>query len=137
MPPWRNARSSTQRMEASSSTSQTLSDLIGVCNMEWQQDSEDGLSGAAVVFDQSVVAAHQVLSQREAEAGAVGASCHERIKQGVAQLIGHAYAGVLELHAGDQSMTTRTDAHIRECACAQGNSATRRGVLRDGLHGVA
>src|SRR5690606_20725757 len=71
MPAWRSARSSTQRMEASSSTTQTSSGLM-FCDMEGQQQSEDGGTGTAVELDQSVVAAGQILRHRQTQAGAIG-----------------------------------------------------------------
>src|SRR5690606_34322463 len=102
MPPCRSARSRTQRMEASTSTSQTLRGLTGVCNMEWQQDSKDGLARPTREFDQAVVTTHQVLRHCQTKSSTVGSPRNERIKQCVAQMLGHTRPVVFELHAGDQ-----------------------------------
>src|SRR5690606_4895524 len=123
MPPCRSARSRTQRMEASSSTSQTLRGLTGVCNMEWQQDSKDGLAGPAREFDQAVVTTHQVLRHCQTKSSTVCSPRHERIKQRVAQVLGHARAVVLELYAGNQPMTAGADVHIGTRARAQYQAA--------------
>src|SRR5262245_15974286 len=101
-------------MEASSSTSQTLRGLTGIWSMEWQQDSEDGPTGPAFELDESVVPADQVLRNRKTEPGAVRAPRYERIEQCVPQLIWNSRTVVLELHARDQSMTTRADVDVRE-----------------------
>ncbi len=89
MPPCRSARSSTQRIEASSSTSQTLSAFvcfIGVLN--GSRMVKMVLARAAVEFDQAVVTADQVLRDGKPEPGALGAAGDQRIEQGVAQLGG-------------------------------------------------
>src|SRR5690349_14442770 len=109
MPPWRSARSSTQRIEASSSTSQTLS---GFTDMEGQQDREKGQAGATLELDQTVVTADQVLRDREPESRAIRTSGDERIEQRLAQVVGHAGSVIFELHARDQAMTARADVHI-------------------------
>src|SRR5688500_19330904 len=72
IPPWRSARSSTQRIEASSSTSQTLRGFSEM-DMEGQQDRELGQTGTTLELDQAVVTADQVLCDGEAESRAVGA----------------------------------------------------------------
>ena len=73
MPPCLSARSSTQRIEASSSTTQTLSMFAEPVVVEGQQDREDGASGPTLELDQAVVAADQVLRYGEAKAGAARA----------------------------------------------------------------
>src|SRR5262245_15357495 len=98
IPPWRSARSSTQRMEASSSTSQTLRGFSEM-DMERQQDRELGETGTALELDQAVVTADQVLRDRQTEARAVGTSGHQRVEKSVAQSIGYARTVVFELHA--------------------------------------
>src|ERR1043165_9159625 len=124
MPPWRSARSSTQRMEASSSTSQTLRGFTGVvCNMEWQQNSKCGLTRPALEFDQAVVTTHQVLRHCQTKSSTVGSPRDERIKQSVSQVLGHTWPVVFELHAGDEAMTLRADIHIGERASAQHQAA--------------
>src|SRR5690606_3994639 len=85
MPAWRNARSSTQRMEASSSTTQTSRGLM-FCDMEGQQQGEDGGAWAAVELDQSIVATGQVLRHGQAQAGPIGASGDQGIEQRIAQV---------------------------------------------------
>src|SRR5690606_6264995 len=119
MPPWHSARSSTQRMEASTSTSQTSSGFDVFCSMESQQDRAGGQTGGALELDQPVVATDQVLRDGEAEPGAARAPGDERIEQGHSQVLGYAGAVVLELHAGDQAMARRPDAHVRQRPRAQ------------------
>src|SRR5688572_28954230 len=105
MPPWRSARSRTQRMEASSSTSQTLRGLTGIWSMgKWQQGSEGGQTGSAFEFNQSIVATHEILGDSQAEACAVGSPSYQRIEKGVPQLIWNAGAGVFELDACHQAV---------------------------------
>ena len=82
--------------------------------MEWQQDGEDGLTGAAFEFDEAVVTAHEILRDGETESGAVRTTCDQRIEQRVAQLLWHAGTVVLELHARDESVATRADVHVRQ-----------------------
>src|SRR5215470_15961645 len=64
MPLWLRARSSTQRMEASSSTSQTLRDLV-VIGGNRQQDREYGASRFAVELDEPAVPRDEVLRDRK------------------------------------------------------------------------
>ena len=84
---------------------------------------------------------HQVLRHCQTESSTVGSPRDERIKQSVAQMLGHARAVVLELHAGDQSMATRADIHIRERTSPQHQTSTAAVVLvrclSHCLHGVA
>src|SRR5262249_19786948 len=102
MPPWRSARSSTQRIEASSSTSRTLR-FFAVCSMEGQQDREGGQARPALELDEPVVTTDEILRDGESEARAVGSTRHEGIEQRLAQMLRHAGAVVLELHARDET----------------------------------
>src|SRR5262245_2753706 len=136
MPPWRNARSSTQRIEASSSTSQTLRGFSEM-DMEGQQDRELGQSGTALEFDQAVVTADEVLRDSETEPGAIGTAGHERIEQGFAQVVGHARTVVFELHAGDESMPARADVDVGQRSRTQHDAAFAAGVPCDRLQRVA
>jgi hypothetical protein len=81
--------------------------------MEWQQDSENGLTGAAFELDQPFVTTDEILRNGKAETGAIGASGDQGVEQCIAQLFGHSRAVVLELHTGDQSMAARADVDVR------------------------
>src|SRR5262245_3344479 len=133
MPPWRKARSRTQRMEASSSTSQTLSGLI-VCNMEWQQDGEDGSTGPALKLNEPVVSAHKILRHCKTKSGPIRAARDQRIEQSIPQRFGHTGPVVLELHTRDQAVSPCADVHVRECPRTQHDRAM---PPRQCLHGVA
>src|SRR5512135_2925677 len=114
-----SARSSTQRMEASSSTIQTSSALAEFMVVEWQEDGEDGAPRTAVELDQPVVAADEVLRDGEAEAGAALAARDERIEHGVLDFAGHPGAVVLDLDARDDAIAPAADARVRERPRAQ------------------
>src|SRR5678815_3613187 len=137
IPPWRSARSSTQRIEASSSTSQTLRGFTEVDDMEGQQDRKLGQAGPALELDQAIVTAHQVLRDREPESGAIRTPGDERIEQRLAQVVGHARPVVFELHARDQAMTAGADVHVGQRARAQYDATLAAVVLRDRLQRVA
>ena len=66
MPACLSARSSTQRIEASSSTSQTSSGFAELMVLEREQEGEYGPSGTAVELDQAVVAADRGPARRRA-----------------------------------------------------------------------
>src|SRR5688572_15340707 len=133
MPPCLSARSSTQRIDASSSTTQTLSMFAEPVVVEGQQDREHGASGPALELDQAVVAADQVLCNGEAKAGAARAPRHKRIEDRVLELHRNARSVVLDLDAGDDAVVAAADACIGERARAQHDATLRA----DGLHGVA
>src|SRR5262245_40352277 len=97
MPPCLSARSSTQRIDVSSSTTQTLSVFDGFMVVERQQDREHGVTGTAVELDQPVVPGHQVLRDGETETRAVGTPRDQRIKDRVLELGRNARAVVLDL----------------------------------------
>src|SRR5512139_2936571 len=78
-----SARSSTQRIEASSSTIQTSSALAEFMVVERQEDGEYGAAGPAVELDQAVMTTDEVLRDGEPEAGAALAACDQRIEHGV------------------------------------------------------
>src|SRR6188474_1814101 len=132
MPPCLSARSSTQRIEASSSTTQTLSMFAEPVVVEGQQDREHGAPGPTLELDQAVVAADEVLSYGEAKAGAARAPRHERIEDRVLELRWNARSVVLNLDAGDDAVAAAADARIGERARAQHDSTLR--AL--GLHGA-
>src|SRR5918995_133450 len=136
IPPWRSARSSTQRMEASSSTSQTLRGFSEM-DMERQQDRELGQTGTTLELDQAFVATDQILRDRKTEPRAVGAPGHEWIEERVAQMVGHARTVVFELDAGDEPVTARADVDVGQRARAQHDAALAARVLRDRLQRVA
>src|SRR5512139_900683 len=95
-----SARSSTQRIDASSSTTQTSSALAEFMVVERQENGEDGVAGPAVEFDQPVVATDEVLGDREAEPGAALAAGDQRVEDRVLEVRGHSRAVVLDLDAG-------------------------------------
>src|SRR6188474_11588 len=133
MPPCLSARSSTQRIEASSSTTQTLSMFAEPVVVEGQQDREHGAPGPTLELDQAVVAADEVLSYGEAKAGAARAPRHERIEDRVLELRWNARSVVFNLDAGDDAVAAAADARIGERARAQHDSTLRA----HGLHGVS
>src|SRR3989344_1606582 len=70
MPAFSSAFSSTQRMERSSSMTQTMFGLA-MAQLQWKINRENGPPRAAAEFDQSAVLVDDVLRDREPEAGAV------------------------------------------------------------------
>ena len=80
------AFSSTQRIDASSSTNQTCSGFAFIRMSMGREIDEYGSPGRAVELDEAAVAAHEILRDTESEAGAVGAPGDERIKNRVANL---------------------------------------------------
>jgi len=132
MPACLSARSSTQRIEASSSTSQTFRVFAEFIAVERKEDAEHGAAGPAVELDQAVVPADEVLCDSEPESGAALPPRHERIENGVLELRGHAWAVVLDLDAGDDAIAAAADARVGERARAQHDSSSRA----DGLDRV-
>src|SRR5690606_19149917 len=137
MPPWRNAFSRTHLIEASSSTSHTLSGFTGVGGIEWQQNRENGPTRSAIEFDEPVVARDELLCDGKPKPGAVAATRYEWIEQRIAQLFRHARSVVLELNARDHSMSARADAHVGQRSRTQDESSARLVRLRDSLQGIS
>src|SRR5262245_16254433 len=133
MPPCLSARSSTQRIEASSSTTQTLSIVGELIVVKRQQDREHRAPGSAFELDEPVVAPDQVLRHREAEPRAAGAPGHERIEDRVLELGSDAGSVILDLDAGHDAKAAAADARVGERARAQ-HDAT---LLTDRLDCVA
>src|SRR5262245_17924563 len=139
MPPLRKARSSTQRMEASSSTSQTRREerLMShhSCRItQGQQQRENGPSRLALEFDEPAVTGDEVLCDGEPEARPARPPGDERIENARAQLRRHAGAIVLDLHTRDEAMARGADAHIRQRTCPERDAPT---TVAERLHGIA
>src|SRR5690606_5158994 len=95
----RKARSSTQRMEASSSTIQTTLVMRVLLPLPGQHHAKHGMAGAAVVFDQPAVPHHDVLRHRQAQPRAAGAAADHGKEQTGLQRGGNAGAVVLDFGA--------------------------------------
>src|SRR5690606_34347836 len=97
-PAWRYARSSTQRTDWSSSTTQTSSSCAIVRLLrEREADEEHRPAGPAFELDQAPVACDEVLRHRQAQPGAVRPPGDERIEHGIGELRRNAGTVVLDL----------------------------------------
>src|SRR5215510_11895918 len=105
--------------------------------MEWQQDGEGGQTRTTFEFDETVMTAHQILRDCQTEAGAVGATSDEWIKERVSQMLRYARAGILELDAGNQSVAACADVLIGQRARSKNDATAIGAILREGLRSVA
>src|SRR4030066_1909021 len=71
MPAWVRAFSSTQRMERSSSMTQTMF-CLAMAVLQWQINAEHGVPRAAAALDQAAVLGDDVLREGQAGPGPVG-----------------------------------------------------------------
>src|SRR5262245_54571083 len=107
-----SARSSTQRMDASSSTSQTCRGLTAMRILDGQKDGKHSVSRHALELYEPVVPDHQILGNGQPQPASLLSSGHQRIEQCVANVRRHARAIVFELDAGYQTVARGTDALI-------------------------
>src|SRR3954470_1268755 len=86
---------------------------------EWQEQSKDGAFGLALKLDETAVAGHELLSDREPQAGAVGTSRDQRIENAGAKMVGHTRPVVFDFDARHQAMARGSDTDIGQRAGAQ------------------
>src|SRR5690554_8174715 len=95
--------SSTQRMARSSSTITTRATSV-MALLQRNQQSEFGMPGAGVAFDQALVLVQDRLGDGEPQAAALGATRHHGVEEGLAQHLGHPGAVVDDGHLADQAV---------------------------------
>src|SRR5579871_331932 len=110
-PRWAQARSSTQRMDSSSSATRMLAgrsvgvDMLGAGG---QRHAETRAAAAArLIGDRAAVLAHDAVAEGEAEAGAARLGGEEGCEEVRLVLLGHAGATVLDQHGEELLATAR------------------------------
>src|SRR5690606_36822352 len=101
-----------------------------------QKQGKDGTTRHAFAFDQAMVPGDDVLGDRQAQAGAVGATADQGIEDAVEDARGNAGAVIEDLQPAYQAMATLVDGELAQRAGAQGDLpmlAARPGQQR--LHG--
>src|SRR3990172_7297802 len=130
-PPWRNARSSTQRIDASSSTSQTSSGLF-IHVLHRQEQREHRPSRAAVEFNDPAVPGRDVLRNGKSQAGPARVDGNQRIENSLAEFGRHAGPVVLELQGSHQPVAEGPNRRLGQRAAAKHDLA----ALAERLHRV-
>src|SRR3989344_200101 len=132
MPAFSSAFSSTQRMERSSSITQTRFGLDMVVPPR-QVERKNRLARTAGEFNQAAVPANDVLGNGKPETGAVGTAGDHRVKDMLLQVFGNTRAVVFDFDAQRQPMTFVADGELAFDACAQTHGA----IVVHGLYRVA
>src|SRR4029453_11130191 len=94
IPACSSARSSTHRIERSSSMTHTLLVLLAMRLLQGDIDAEDGRARLRFTLDQAAVLTHDALRDRQPQTGTVSASADHRVVHAVEQ-IGRNAGGVI------------------------------------------
>src|SRR5882724_3082280 len=82
------------------------------CGIHRQGNDEYRSPRSTVEFDQTAMAADEILRYPQPESGAVGAAGNQRIKNGLAELVEDARPVVLELNRRHHAVAVRADADV-------------------------
>src|SRR3989344_2039277 len=139
MSAWLSAFSSTQRMERSSSMTQTIS-CLAMTVLQREVDAEHRQPRPAVTFDQAAVLGNDVLGDGQPETRPAGLGRYHGIENMFPNFLGDAGAVVLDIGAQHQTMALLADGKTAFDARAQADDALvlyRLGrVAHDVEHGL-
>src|SRR5210317_1426316 len=118
-----SAFSSTQRTDWSSSTIQTVNGRLAMCASLFERNAhkEHRLAGPAFEFDESTVTTDQLLGGRQAKAGSLRATGHQRVEHRVLQFGWYTGAVIFDFYRCYDSMTHVADSEVGHRAAAQRN----------------
>src|SRR5471032_107536 len=128
-----SARSSTQRMELSSSTIQTIPRCIRTSLANRQVNREFGMTWPTVKFNFTRMLVNQTACDGEAQTCTPFAATDHGVKKSILQMCRYAGAVIFNIYPGRQTITHAVQGNLKSSARAQCN---RSAFLTQSLQGI-
>src|SRR6187551_1318502 len=125
IPACSSARSSTHRIERSSSMTHTLLLLLAMRLLQRQIDAEDGRAWFRFALDQTAVLAHDALRDGQPQTGAVGAPADHRVVHAIEEVGWNAGTVVGDVEAQHLTVAGGADRELADDPARQTNHRRR------------